>query len=310
MLQEERYKKKMGLGQEGNAVVILLAGLAVIFCLIQFLWVIYKMTSETGQLSAQYDIILHWFQLPSKFSVLSEQPWSVFTYFLIHTEVFKLLGNILWLWAFGYIMQDLAGNNKLIPVFLYSAIAGGIFYVIGSNAVTMPGISSDSNNYLSGSEAGVMGVAIATTMLSYNYRLFPMINGGIPLWVLTLVFVVIDMTVIKSGNPAIYIGHLAGGLMGLIFVLLLRQGHDWSSWMVRFADWVSSLFNPNRHHWKKTARDELYYNTGGTEPYKKIANITQKRIDDILDKINQQGYRFLTEEEKEILKRAAEDEEL
>jgi hypothetical protein len=48
----------------------------------------------------------------------------------------------------------------------------------------------------------------------------------------------------------------------------------------------------------------------GTQPYKKIPNITQKRIDEILDKINQQGYRFLTSEEKEILKRAAEEEDL
>jgi hypothetical protein len=48
----------------------------------------------------------------------------------------------------------------------------------------------------------------------------------------------------------------------------------------------------------------------GTQPYKKIPNITQKRIDDILDKINQQGFRLLTDEEKEILKRAADKEDL
>ena len=36
----------------------------------------------------------------------------------------------------------------------------------------------------------------------------------------------------------------------------------------------------------------------------------EKRIDEILDKINQQGYRFLTDEEKEILKRAADEEDL
>ena len=40
-----------------------------------------------------------------------------------------------------------------------------------------------------------------------------------------------------------------------------------------------------------------------------MPNVSQKRIDEILDKINQQGYRFLTDEEKEILKRASEDEQ-
>jgi hypothetical protein len=38
--------------------------------------------------------------------------------------------------------------------------------------------------------------------------------------------------------------------------------------------------------------------------------VTQQRIDEILDKINQQGYRFLTDEEKDILKRAADEEDL
>jgi hypothetical protein len=34
--------------------------------------------------------------------------------------------------------------------------------------------------------------------------------------------------------------------------------------------------------------------------------ITQERIDDILDKINQKGYQYLSEEEKTILKKARE----
>jgi len=44
------------------------------------------------------------------------------------------------------------------------------------------------------------------------------------------------------------------------------------------------------------------------QPYKKTPNITQQRIDEILDKINQKGYRFLTDEEKELLKRASEED--
>ena len=79
--------------------------------------------------------------------------------------------------------------------------------------------------------------------------------------------------------------------------------------MNQFFNWVANLFNPEKKEWKKTAKKEFYYNTKGTQPYKKVANITQKRIDEILDKINQQGYKFLSDEEKEILKRASEDEQ-
>ena len=81
-------------------------------------------------------------------------------------------------------------------------------------------------------------------------------------------------------------------------------------WINQFFDWFGDLFNPDKKKKTKSKKDEFYYNVAGTQPYKKIPNITQKRIDEILDKINQQGYRFLTSEEKEILKRAAEEEDL
>jgi len=82
-----------------------------------------------------------------------------------------------------------------------------------------------------------------------------------------------------------------------LFIFLLRRGYDWSEWMNNFFDWFNNLFNPEKKKKRKSPKDEFFYNVSGTQPYKKIPHITQKRIDDILDKINQQGYRFLTNEE-------------
>jgi DNA-directed RNA polymerase alpha subunit len=53
-------------------------------------------------------------------------------------------------------------------------------------------------------------------------------------------------------------------------------------------------------------KSELFYKSKG-EPFKKTPNLTQKRIDEILDKINHKGYSSLTEEEKEMLKKAGEE---
>jgi hypothetical protein len=54
----------------------------------------------------------------------------------------------------------------------------------------------------------------------------------------------------------------------------------------------------------RTMKEELFYKAGKS-PYTKTPRVTQERIDEILDKINQQGYDHLTEEEKELLKRAS-----
>ena len=74
-------------------------------------------------------------------------------------------------------------------------------------------------------------------------------------------------------------------------------------------DSIGNLFNPNKKPPKKE-KQKHFYKVGDTHPYKKVPNITQARIDALLDKINQKGYRSLTEEEREILKRASEDDNL
>jgi hypothetical protein len=85
------------------------------------------------------------------------------------------------------------------------------------------------------------------------------------------------------------------------------MGYDWSEWMNNFFDWVNNLFNPDKPKRGKSSKELLFYKSS-TAPYKKTTNITQERVDEILEKIHQQGYQFLSEEEKEILKKASDVE--
>jgi len=294
----------MLLGQEGNSLVILLVILAVVFCIFKFIYIALWM-SGMDQSSLQqsfYVNIFNWFNLPADLNTLVTRPWTIITYMFMHDGVWHLLGNVLWLWAFGYIFQDLTGNNKLIPVFIYGGLAGAFVFVLTYNIIPRLPVGAT----LEGASAGVMAVAIATTVLAPAYRIFPMLNGGIPLWVLTIIFVIIDFASIPVSNSGGHIAHLAGAAIGFVIIKQLQRGSDWTLWINNFFNWVSNLFNPGKKEWKKTARQSFYYKTEGTQPFKKIPNITQKRVDDILDKINQRGYRSLTEEEKEILKRASE----
>lgn len=308
MLQEDRYRKKMGLGQEGNTLVVLIGMLAILFCCFKFVYLVYELT-ELGK-AAYYKNILNWLLLPADFDTMMYRPWTVLSYMFIHDGVFNMLGNLLWIAAFGYILQDLAGNSKLIPLYIYGGLAGAAFFILSYNLVPNLAAAAAKAPPLEGASAGVMAIAIGTTALAPNYRIFPMLNGGIPLWVLTIIFVIIDLASIAGGYGGSLVAHVAGAATGLLFVYRLRKGKDWSVPMNKFFNWISTLFNPEKGNWKKTAKYELHYKSNNAEPYKKIPNITQKRIDEILDKINQQGYRFLTDEERDILKRAAEDDDL
>jgi len=137
-----------------------------------------------------------------------------------------------------------------------------------------------------------------------------MINGGIPLWIVTLVFVIVDFASVRLGDPGKYLAHIAGGATGFIFIYQLRKGRDWSVGMNNFFDWFNNLFNPNKEVKRKNRKDEFFYKVHGSHPYKRIPNVTQKRIDEILDKINMEGYHLLTDEEKDILRRASSTDDL
>ena len=304
---EEKSSRKVLLGQDNNALVMLFAINGLLFVIFKFIFVVYQMADMDT--AAFYTNIFNWFTLPADISKLGTRPWSLLTYMFTHDTLFAVLPSMLWLWVFGYVMQDLTGNKKLIPVYIYGGLAGAVFYVLTYNIVPrlQPGLPTSA---LFGANAAVMAVAIATTSIKPDYRFFPMINGGIPLWIVTVLFVIVDFVSVRVGDPAKYLAHFAGGALGFLFVYQLRRGRDWSIGMNNFFEWVNDLFNPDKKRKALKRKNEFYYKVHGAHPYKRIPNVTQKRIDDILDKINLQGYHFLTDEEKDILRRASSEDEL
>jgi membrane associated rhomboid family serine protease len=177
----------------------------------------------------------------------------------VHDSVFGLIGTTLWLWAFGYILQDLAGNNRLFPVYLYGGVVGGIFFLAAVHI--FPGSRANLNAvapFLSGS-ASVIAIAIAVTSLAPRYRLLPMINGGVPLWVLTVIFVIVDFVSVVRTNGPFAFAHMGAGLTGFFFIDELRRGRDWGGWMTSFVGWVDDLFNPAKKHAKQKEKQKLFY---------------------------------------------------
>ena len=306
IVREEKSRNKISLGEDGNALVNLIVINTVLFVLLKFVYVIYQVSDLN--LDAYYKTIFNWFVLPTDLTKLGSRPWTLLTYMFTHDSVWLLIANVFWLWAFGYILQDLTGNRKLVPIYIYGGFAGAVMYILCYNIFPQLHGSLPSAIF-QGANCSIIAVAVATTAVSPDYRIFPMINGGIPLWILTLTYIILDFVSIQTSDPATYLAHLSGAAAGYTFIYQLRKGHDWSEWMNAFFDWVDNLFNPNKKS-IKPVKDQFFYKVHTSPPYKKTPNVTQKRIDEILDKINQKGIHFLTDEEKDILKRAASKDDL
>src|SRR6185437_16691556 len=56
--------------------------------------------------------------------------WTLLTYGWIHHGFWELLSNMLWLYCFGSVVQSLVGYKQVIPLYFYSLIVGGVFYLL------------------------------------------------------------------------------------------------------------------------------------------------------------------------------------
>jgi len=304
---EQQYKRRLSLAHANNALILLIAINMIVFVILAFLKAVFYLRYEGGTEAIHFynTNILSLFTLPADVSKIGARPWTILTHMFSHDSVWHLLGNMLWLWVFGYIFLDLTGNRKIFPLYIYGAFAGALAFVLAYNFLPALKQALPIAEAL-GASAGVMAIAVAVTTISPGYRIFPMLFGGIPIWVLTTIYLIIDLASIPLSNTGGHIAHLAGAVTGFLFIYSFRRGHDWSEWMNNFFDWVNNLFNPDKPKKGKDIKQELFYKSD-KQPYKKTPNITEQRVNEILDKISQKGYNSLTEEEKDILKRASQE---
>ena len=305
--------RRFSLGQPGNALVALVT-LNIVFFLVILTCNLFNLYATQGQgANAHTFSSLEWFALPASLRELAFRPWTIFTFMFSHGggDLFPLLlnmlGSMLWLWTFGFILQDLSGNNFIFPVYIYGSLAGAVLFIL--SAYAFPSMHANLPMFmLFGSTCGTIAIAIAVTTINHDYRIFRHIGSGLPIWVLVAAFVFITLLNLVGSVSPYPFSFLAAGVSGFLFIYYLKRGKDGSTWMTNAYQKLSTLLTPQKKVASFSAKDKIFYNKGNREPFKKTAIITQKRVDEILDKINQRGYDYLTDEEKTILKKAAEED--
>ena len=305
-VMQQNRRNSILLGADNNALVWLIVINAVVFVLISFIKIIYVLT-DAGGLPQFYAQVLDWFTLPAQAGKLFTRPWTIFTYMFTHESIWGLISTLLWLWGFGYILQDLAGNKKIIPIYIYGGLAGAIFFVLTFYAFPALRAHIDTVHPMIGGGAAVMAIAVATTAFAPRYRLLPMLHGGIPLWVLTLVFVAFDYATVASADAGTAVAHLAGAGVGYLYVKQLQKGSDPGAWMINLAHWINDLCNPDKKYNKPSIKQQIFYKAT-KKPYEKVSRFSQQRLDEILDKINEDGYSSLSSDEKDFLKKASKED--
>ncbi|KAA2245121.1 rhomboid family intramembrane serine protease [Chitinophaga agrisoli] len=306
-VEKERIPS-LTLGEERNIVTQILVVNLTIFILLLFTRVIYNME---GYSTAQFESdVLAWTALPANPARLLTRPWTLITAMFSHVSVWQVFSNMVWLWAFGTLLQNLAGHQRILPLYLYGGFCGAIFYVMGMHAI--PAFESMlPTAAMMGASASVMALAIGVTAVAPNYRIFPLLGKGIPLWVITLIFVALHIAshiLTPADETQTYIPALVGGgLTGLLYMTQWKKGKDWGAGLNRVAYKATHLFHPAPQDHPEVAliKKRLNLPSSGNSAFRRVGSVPEQRLNEILDKINEQGMDALTPEEQETLLRAS-----
>jgi membrane associated rhomboid family serine protease len=232
--------------------------------------------------------------LPSSFTLLARQPWSLFTYMFVHVSFMHILFNMLWLYWIGIIFTDFMGTTRLVYTYILGGIAGGLLYMLVSNI-----IAPSSIGLLIGASAGIIAVIVATAILVPDYEMMLLFFGRVKLKYLAIAAFILTSIIDLNQNTGGKVSHIGGAIYGAIFLWQYRKGIDISGTVGDFTNNILNFFTRKR---SKSAR---LMKTKG-----KVVNMydKQKKVDEILDKISHSGYDSLTKEEKDFLFKASKDQ--
>ncbi len=238
-----------------------------------------------------------WLSLSSNPADLLWKSWSLITYMFLHANFFHLLFNMLMLYFAGRVFLTFFTQKQMFGLYVLGGIFAGLIFILSYN--TFPMLVSGGWRPMVGASAAVMTVLIATAVYQPYYQVRLLLIGTVKLWHVALVFVVLDLIQASGSNAGGHLSHLAGALFGYIYIKMLMNGTDLSKGVTATLDFFANLFKSRKSNpFKKIHKNKVNVSRPTAKPAK---DVTQKQIDDILDKISKSGYDSLTKEEKEFL---------
>ncbi len=240
--------------------------------------------------------------------------WQPLTYQFIHGGLSHLFFNLFALWMLGSDVEKEFGARKFIVFYILSGIGAALFHLIVTPMIGPSGPTV-------GASGSIFGILIAYAMLFPNRSLmiFPLF---IPIRAKYFILILIGIDLLGGfgANDGIaHFAHLGGAAAGF---LLFKFGDQIG--IFRFVDNIlgkaknktnsqrqnlGSIFGSRTDDQSKVYKVNWQKRDPAPPPPPEKTNnfsvdgeeVTQAKIDEILDKISADGYQSLTEKEKQIL---------
>jgi len=253
--------------------------------------------------------------------------WQLITYQFLHGGLWHLFFNMFALWMFGVELEHRWGSARFFLYYLLSGIGAGISQIFIGPLIGQVGPTVGA----SGAIYGVL-LAFGLTFPNRPIFMFPFFIP-IPAKLFVIIFAAIELFSGFSSNDGVaHFAHLGGALTGLLLMLfgdklgIFALFEGWTNKLTRrksssVRDFYSQTYERHEQprnmfeiRWSRPKQEDTFerklyeVEQERTNPYNprntliiEGEEITQKKIDAILDKISMSGYQSLTEREKKIL---------
>ena len=198
--------------------------------------------------------------------------WQPFTYMFFHGGVWHVLINMFVLWMFGSELERLWGRSQFLRFYFITGV--------GSGLVTML-FGLQSMTPVVGASGAVYGVLLGYGLTYPNRTIY--LYGIIPvksIWFVLGIGLIAFMSSFENMSPISHITHLSGMIIGYF---MLKNPINWGGLLFQIR--------------KKT----LEYKIQKEEKRISQQFLVERDINQILDKINHQGFDSLTQEEQDRL---------
>lgn len=240
-------------------------------------------------------------------------PWQIITYQFLHGDFWHVAFNMFALWMFGTELESLWGSKRFLTFYILSGIGASIVQLF---IASVPTIGA------SGSVFGIL-LAFGLTFPSRPIFMFPFFIP-IPARIFVIIYAGIALISGFGSNDGVaHFAHLGGAVTGWF---LLKYGDKLKIYEFFNKFYPDKNFDKNRGYdpgykeqnqqqesarvfrvnWMNKEKQQESYPEPQSSKSTKTYNIdgediTQDKIDAILDKISETGYANLTDKEKYIL---------
>lgn len=220
-----------------------------------------------------------WVGLPQQFSDFLLKPWTIVTYAFFHSSFQHLLWNMLGLYFIGRIFFELFDKIQFITIYFVGILTGAIVFLSINDFLTV----FFDNSTLLGASGAIVSLLVFISVMKPNYIVYFFYLLRLRLWILTLLWFLIDVIQLSSSNSGGRIVHLAGASAGFLMAIITQYS--------TFSKKTKAKKIPPKRPIPQQSFSKI------TDAQK----IKNHQINKILSKISTSGYTSLTDEERKFL---------